>query len=132
MKVLLDTNIIIYREANTIIHSEIGVLFGWLDRLNYVKCIHPISLQEIEKNPNEKTVDTFKKKMASYHLLKTVAPELEVTQKMRKKFDHNENDKNDSTLLNELASNRVDFLLQRIEKFILRQLIYLSKIEFLH
>ncbi|WP_151753345.1 PIN domain-containing protein [Acinetobacter soli] len=116
MKVLLDTNIIIYREANTIIHSEIGVLFGWLDRLNYVKCIHPISLQEIEKNSNEKTVDTFKKKMASYHLLKTVAPELEVTQMMRKKFDHNENDKNDSTLLNELASNRVDFFITEDRK----------------
>jgi hypothetical protein len=33
MKALLDTNIIIHREANRVINSDIGYLFKWLDRL---------------------------------------------------------------------------------------------------
>lgn len=116
MRVLLDTNIIIYREANTIVHSEIGVLFGWLDRLKYTKCIHPVTLQEIEKNPNKKTVDTFQKKMSSYHLIKTIAPDIASIQEMRIAFDHNKNDENDTTLLNELASKRVDFFITEDRK----------------
>lgn len=111
MKVLLDTNIIIYREANTIVHSEIGVLFGWLDKLNYIKCIHPMTLHEIGKNPNEKTVDTFRKKLANYHLIKTIAPDTEKISGLRLIFDKTENDKIDSTLLNELDSKRVDFFI---------------------
>lgn len=116
MRILLDTNIIIYREANTIVHSEIGVLFGWLDKLNYLKCIHPITVNEIEKNPNPKTVNTFKAKLASYHLIKTYAPDTAEIISLRQNFDHNQNDHNDSTLLNELASGRVDFFITEDRK----------------
>ncbi|WP_159137842.1 PIN domain-containing protein [Acinetobacter pittii] len=116
MRILLDTNIIIYREANTIIHSEIGVLFGWLDKLGYIKCIHPLTLDEIRKNPNQKTVDTFEKKLANYHLIKTIANDTAEIEELRNQFDHNENDHNDSTLLNELASGRVDYFITEDRK----------------
>ena len=33
MKVLLDTKIVIHREAATIINEDIGILFRWLDNL---------------------------------------------------------------------------------------------------
>jgi hypothetical protein len=46
MRVLLDTNIIIHREASTVVRENIGVLFNWLDRLHY-PCIHPLSIAEI-------------------------------------------------------------------------------------
>ena len=36
-RVLLDTNIIIHREASTVINNNIGTLFRWLDRLKYTK-----------------------------------------------------------------------------------------------
>ena len=52
MKVLLDTNIIIHREASTIVNSYIGILFNWMDRLHYTKCIHPLTIEEINRDKN--------------------------------------------------------------------------------
>jgi len=54
MKILLDTNIIIHREASSVIRDEIGILFRWIDNLHYVKCVHPISISELEKYNNSK------------------------------------------------------------------------------
>ena len=74
MRVLLDTNIIIHREASTVIDPDIGILFKWLDDLRYQKCIHPITIDEITKHGDPKTVATFKIKLSNYQILKTVAP----------------------------------------------------------
>ena len=50
MKALLDTNIIIHREAITpAVHGDVGVLYRWLDRLKYEKCVHPLTVAEIER-----------------------------------------------------------------------------------
>lgn len=46
MKVLLDTNIVIHRETNNVLKNEIGVLFRWLDKLGYTKCVHPEPLKK--------------------------------------------------------------------------------------
>ena len=46
-KVLLDTNIIIYRETDRILNPNTPDLFNWLDKLHYDKYIHPLSEQEI-------------------------------------------------------------------------------------
>lgn len=46
-KVLLDTNVIIYRETDRILNPNTPDLFNWLDKLHYDKYIHPISEQEI-------------------------------------------------------------------------------------
>ena len=74
MKVLLDTNIIIYREANRIVRQQIGTLFYWIDHLNYQKYIHPLSLDEIRKHKDPKVVEAFEAKAKSYYVLKTQAP----------------------------------------------------------
>ena len=50
MKALLDTNIVIHREASRILNVDIGVLFRWLDKGKYTKCVHPITVEEIKKN----------------------------------------------------------------------------------
>ena len=50
MKILLDTNIVIHREAATVVDEDIGVLFRWLDNLHYTKCIHAVTVEEIEKH----------------------------------------------------------------------------------
>ena len=50
MKALLDTNIIIHREASRIIMQDVGILYRWLDRVKYIKCVHSLTINEIEKN----------------------------------------------------------------------------------
>ena len=35
MKALLDTNIIIHREAGKVTNQDIGILFKWLDKVKY-------------------------------------------------------------------------------------------------
>ena len=39
MRVLLDTNIVIHRESVHVLHEEIGVLFRWLDALQYTSLV---------------------------------------------------------------------------------------------
>ena len=55
MKALLDTNIVIHRE-NTIVSTQgIGLLFYWLDKLNYTKCIHLFVIEELRSHKNTKS-----------------------------------------------------------------------------
>ena len=116
MRVLLDTNIIIHREANTVINKEIGSLFAWLDKLHYEKCIHPLTLREIEKHKDPKVITTFKIKLDNYVLLKTEAPLTPLVTSLSQKMDSSANDVNDTKLLNELINNRVDFLITEDKK----------------
>src|SRR6476646_264385 len=111
MKALLDTNIIIHREAGSSgINQDIGILFKWLDKMKYTKCIHPFTVAEIEKNPNKQTVRTFQIKMSGYEILHSIAPlspELSVISAR----DITDNDKVDTMLLNELHADRVDLII---------------------
>lgn len=111
MKILLDTNIVIHREAATVVKDDIGVLFWWLDNLHYSKCIHPISVEELEKHEDPKVVKTIKAKLASYNILKTKAPIDETIHKISDLHDKNQNDFNDTIIINELYDNRVDVLI---------------------
>ena len=45
MKVLLDTNTVIHREAATVVDEDIGVVLRWLDILRHTKCIHSITAE---------------------------------------------------------------------------------------
>ena len=120
MKALLDTNIIIHREANRIVNQDIGILFKWLDKAKYTKCIHPLTIDEIQKNPNQGTVSTFNIKLDSYEILKTIAPKNDEIERIAKEFDANENDIIDTKLLNEVYSGRVDILITEDKKIHLK------------
>ena len=63
MRVLLDTNILIHREARTTVRDDIGSLFRWLDELNFIKCVHPGSLEEIKKHADPEVVRTLNVKL---------------------------------------------------------------------
>jgi hypothetical protein len=107
---LLDTNILIHREAATVVRPDIGKLFFWLDKLKYEKCVHPLSLREIDEHRDERVRRSFQAKLQSYHLLKTTAPiAAEVLQLSA--ADGTENDRNDTLLVNELYANRVDLII---------------------
>lgn len=110
MKVLLDTNILIHREAGTVDRDDIGVLFRWLDQIRAQKCIHPGSIGEIERHGNPQVVRAFRVKLDSYHVLRTVAPETPQIAALRA-ADRTENDKLDTSLLLELAAGRVEALI---------------------
>lgn len=111
MKVLLDTNIIIHREASRVVNQEIGLLFRWLDKLHYEKCVHPVTVVEIKKYQDTQTVKSFVIKLDNYNILKTEAPLHPSISVINQKIDKTDNDFNDSKLLNELVNNRVDILI---------------------
>jgi len=111
MKVLLDTNIIIHREGKRPIYEDIGKLFYWLDKLRYEKCIHPVTIEEIRKHKDKDERRAVLIKLGNYFELPIIAPLNEVVKKLSKKYDINENDRNDTILLNEVFSERVDFLI---------------------
>ncbi|MBX3042811.1 MAG: hypothetical protein KIT33_12920 [Candidatus Kapabacteria bacterium] len=116
MKVLLDTNIIIHREASRVFNVDIGVLFRWIDKGKYTKCVHPITIEEIEKNSNKETVDTLSVKLKSYEILKTTTPLRPQVIVVSETLDVNQNDRNDTILLNEIYSERIDFLITEDKK----------------
>ncbi|MCK4829797.1 hypothetical protein KA005_79465 [bacterium] len=116
MKALLDTNILIHREASKIINEEIGTLFNWLDRLHYEKCIHPLSVEELKKHSDPEVVKTIQTKIKNYNTLKTEAPEIEAIKQIRNKYDRNENDSIDTSLLKEVYYSRVNYLITEDRK----------------
>ncbi len=116
MKVLLDTNIIIHREASRILNQDIGVLFKWLDKGKYTKCVHPVTIQEIKKNSNTDTAKSIAVKMESYEVLITTTPLSPEVIKISSQVDVNENDSNDTVLLNEVFTERIDFLITEDRK----------------
>jgi len=120
MKALLDTNIIIHREAGKVVNQDIGILFRWLDRVKYAKCIHPVTIAEIEKNPNKDTVKAFLIKLSSYEQINIPTPLQQDVRKVSEEIDTNENDKNDTRLLNEVFVGRVDILITEDKKIHLK------------
>lgn len=116
MKALLDTNIVIHREAATVVNQDIGTLFKWLDRAKYTKCVHPITVEELQKHGDEKTRKTIKIKLDSYYVMKTIAPLSEKVQTVSGEIDSNPNDENDTRLLNEVFQDRVDILVSEDKK----------------
>lgn len=110
MRILIDTNIIIHREANRVYNGDIGLLFNWLDRLRYDKCVHPLTLEEISGYQDENVVKTMKIKIANYNLLKTESPDDEIITQIRQS-DKSRNDFIDTSILKEVYNNRVDYLI---------------------
>ncbi|MGV3629787.1 MAG: hypothetical protein ACO1O6_01200 [Bacteroidota bacterium] len=115
MRVLLDTNIIIHREASKVYNKDIGVLFKWLDRLGYEKWIHHLSILEIEKYRDSEVVQTMKLKIENYNIHKFDSDEKKDILELRQ-FDKDENDSIDTSILNEVYSDKFDFLLTEDKK----------------
>ncbi len=116
MKALLDTNIIIHREASRVINQDVGILYRWLERAKYTKCVHSLTIAEIERYKNQQTVDTFQIKLDSYEQIEIPSPIQAEVKAVSDKIDVNENDKNDTQLLNEVFVGRVDILITEDKK----------------
>ena len=116
MKVLLDTNIIIHRETKDPINKDIGKLFWWFDKRGYRKCIHQVTIKEISRNQDVRAREAFHIKIESYHHLPTQAPLKPEVRIVSEKYDATENDMNDTILINEVFSDRVDLLITEDRK----------------
>lgn len=116
MRVLLDTNIIIHREASKIVNQDIGVLFYWLDKLHYTKCVHPLTAEELNRNINPDTAKTMQLKLANYQVLKTEAPLHDKVKQVSANIDTVSNDFDDTKLINEVFCDRVDILISEDKK----------------
>lgn len=116
MKVLLDTNIIIHREANKIYNLDIGQLFNWLDKLKYEKCIHPLTVEELNRYKDQNSLKTMNIKIESYYQLKHQAPLNDKIKQVSKQVDTTNNDTNDTQIINEVYENRVHLLISEDKK----------------
>ena len=125
MKALLDTNIIIHRENTKPTNSGIGLLFYWLDKLHYEKCIHPLSVCELRKLHNENMQSLYDAKLTAYTELKTTSIQDEIFRKSLPKTKTS-NDEIDNQLLCEVYSNHVDLLITEDKQ--LRQKAQILKI----
>ena len=110
MRVLLDTNIVIHRENIKPTNNDIGLLFYWLDRLHYEKCIHPLTIAELRKLQDKNIQGLYNVKLPAYTELKTTS---HPTQNFIEQLPvaRTENDKIDNRLLYEVYNNRVDLLI---------------------
>ncbi|MDO9229706.1 MAG: PIN domain-containing protein [Syntrophales bacterium] len=120
MKVLIDTNIVIHREAASVVNEDIGVLFRWLDNLHHKKCIHPVTAEEIEKHKDARVRQSLKIKLANYNILKTKAPLSEEIRRISEQIDKNQNDLNDTLIINELYNGRADVLITEDKKIFIK------------
>ena len=116
MRALLDTNIIIHREASRVINQDVGILYRWLERIKYVKCVHSLTISEINKYQNSKAVETFQIKLDSYEKIEIPSPLQDEVKLISEKNDVNQNDLNDTQLLNEVYIGRVDILVTEDKK----------------
>jgi predicted nucleic acid-binding protein len=116
MRVLLDTNIIIHREASRVINQDIGILFSWLDKLHYTKCVHPLTIDELNRHKDADTVKTMQVKLTNYQVMQTVAPLHDKVTQVSLAIDTLPNDLDDTKLLNEVFCDRVDILISEDKK----------------
>jgi len=111
VKVLLDTNIIIHRETSYPISEDIGLLFKWLDKLKCEKFIHPVTINEINKYKDEQVRRAFQIKIKNYTQIPIRSRLEKEIEEISRKYDRTENDKNDTSLLNEVFCGHVDILI---------------------
>lgn len=120
LRALLDTNIIIHRENNKLTNESIGLLYKWLDKLHYVKCIHQCSIEELHKYENKEYVKLLDVKIKSYELLeKFDEPDSDFLSKFVSKYPiKSENDRVDNQLLYEVYRQKVSLFITEDNKII--------------
>lgn len=116
MRVLLDTNIIIHREAARVLNQDIGILFNWLDKLHHTKCVHPLTVQELNRHLDGNVARTMQAKLVSYQVMQVTASLHRDVKKVSSSIDTLPNDANDTSLLNEVYCDRVDILITEDKK----------------
>ncbi len=112
MRILIDTNIFIYRENHKIILENLQKLLGILNESGEKIIIHPASISELRRDKDEKRKEIILSKIQTYPLLKSPPDPyndydfLNIVKKPK-----NEHDYVDNLILYSIYRNAVGFLL---------------------
>ncbi len=71
MRILIDTNIFIYRETDQVLSQNLQDLSKILNEIRAIQLVHPLSVQEIERNPDPVKKSILLSKIRAYPLLES-------------------------------------------------------------
>ncbi|MDD3149922.1 MAG: hypothetical protein PHV68_03730 [Candidatus Gastranaerophilales bacterium] len=112
MRILIDTNIIIYREDYKVVPKNLSDLMNVLGKLSHLILIHPLSKEEILKDNDEKRKEINLSKISSYNEIEN-PPILNNSSEFALKLGKikRENDYIDNNLLYSIDKNVANFLI---------------------
>ena len=118
IRLLLDTNIIVYRESDNVYKENIGDLFNIIDNSpEMIKFIHPIIKKELLQNIYDKKRDLLIERLKCYNMLEKVSshvnPEI---MKITSAINKDENDVIDDIILNEIYNGNAEILITEDKK----------------
>lgn len=112
MRVLIDTNVFIYREDDHIVPQELSELFRILGKIKAEVLVHPDSIKEIERDNDETRKMNTLSKIRAYNLLNSPPyPKEDVGYLGRLPSSAKLNDRMDTNILYSVYKNAVDFLI---------------------
>lgn len=120
MRVLLDTNVLIFREDHSVVPAQLQSLLRILNTLRASLLLHPGSLQDINRDPEGRRREIVKSKIMSYPVLDNppnYENDLLFSQAVT---DTSPNDNVDNSLLYAVYRNSVNFLITE-DKAIIRK-----------
>lgn len=118
IRILLDTNIIVYRESDNVYRENIGILYNLIDNNpEMIKFIHPIIRKELLQNIYDEKRKQLLERLKSYNMMENISKGIndnisEITSPLNK----NENDKIDDILLNEIFNENAEILITEDKK----------------
>ncbi len=119
MRILIDTNIIIYREDNSELNKELSELFNVLNENNVQVLVHPASKKDLHNDPNKERRKIIFSKLSTYPQLES-PPKPDSDDNFRKIIprSHNTNDEIDAQLLYAVYRDAVSFFITNDNKLI--------------
>jgi len=116
-RILIDTNIIIYREDLKKVPDDVQELLRILNEIDHKVVTHPLSLEEIKKDKNTERKENDLSKLKTYPLIETPPqPEEDSDFMSFVGQTSNAHDMVDNHLLYCVYKNAVDFLITEDEK----------------
>jgi len=112
MRILLDTNIFIYREQDKVVSGDLATLLWILNELRIELLVHPLSIRELRRDPDEKRRDVNLSKVQTYSVLQRPPDPVHDAaygQKVGPAKSHH--DVVDDALLYSVYKNSVDFFI---------------------
>ncbi|MDD2666584.1 MAG: PIN domain-containing protein [Methanocellales archaeon] len=111
MRILLDTNIFIYREDDKIIPKNLQTLLQILGKIRTEILIHPLSAHELHKDNDEKRKAIILSKVGSYSQLDSPPDPITDSIYLQKVKQISNHDRIDNSILFAVYKNAVDFLI---------------------
>jgi len=112
MRILLDTNIIILREDNRVIQEDLQNLLRVIQKLDYKILLHPKSIEDINRDPDDDRRKITISKFKTYDTLER-APDVNTDLEFLDRIgsSRNENETIDDFLVYAIYRNAVNFLI---------------------